>query len=101
MNAITTVFNRETRHNPQILEQWEKGRLTIGEAVKTIALQTLDTVRSEGEKEYIMKQAERIREIDLYEAWDTDTTAEDIAGQIKTDPESIIAYLLDVIENLQ
>ena len=45
--------------------------------------------------------AERIFNIDIYEMWDADVTAEDIAEDIKNDPEQVIKYLLDIIDDLQ
>ena len=45
--------------------------------------------------------AERIVNIDPWGARDAEETPETIAEKIKTDPETIIAYLLEVIEDYQ
>ena len=45
--------------------------------------------------------AQRIIDIDPYGARDAEETPETIAEKIKTDPETIIEYLLDIIEDLQ
>jgi hypothetical protein len=45
--------------------------------------------------------AERIISIDPFGARDAEETTETIAEQIKTDPESVIEYLLNIIEELE
>ena len=45
--------------------------------------------------------AQRIIDVDPYEAADCDETAETIAEKIKTDPETIIEFLLEIIEDYQ
>lgn len=45
MNAITAYFNEYTKKNPQIIEAYSKGLLTVQEATKSIfkAIQTEET----------------------------------------------------------
>lgn len=101
MNAITEIFNKEVKHNPQILEQWEKGRLTIAEAVKIIALQTMDTVESSFDKEEREELGQRVYSVDVYEAMNNDETPATLAEAIRTNPNGIIRFLLDVIDEYQ
>lgn len=49
----------------------------------------------------LMELAERIYSLDPYEMQDNDTTPEDIAEAITEDPRETIAYLLDIIDDLQ
>ena len=51
--------------------------------------------------ENIIDIANRIIDLDPYGARDAEETPESIAEKIKTDPESIILYLLEVVEDLQ
>lgn len=56
-------------------------------------------------EEYIYKHicqlAQRIYDIDPYEAQDNDDTPETIATTIKEDPLYIIEYLINIVEDLQ
>ena len=45
--------------------------------------------------------AERIYNIDIYENRNNDTTPDDIAEAIRTNPAETIKYLLDIIDELQ
>ena len=45
--------------------------------------------------------AQRIIDIDFYGARDAEATPESIAEDIKTNPEAVISYLLDMIEEYQ
>ena len=45
--------------------------------------------------------ANRIYNIDIYENRNNDTTPEDIAESIRTNPAETIKYLLDIIDDLQ
>lgn len=45
--------------------------------------------------------AQRIYDLDTYEAIDTDTTPEDIADSIQNDPLTVIGYLVELVEDLQ
>ena len=47
------------------------------------------------------RTAQRIIDIDFYEALDTDTTTETIMHDIENDPISVIEFLLDIIEEYQ
>jgi hypothetical protein len=49
----------------------------------------------------IYELAERIYNLDPYEMRNNDTTPEDIANAITEDPRETIAYLLDIIDELQ
>lgn len=49
----------------------------------------------------IQDLASRIYSIDIYENRNNDTTPADIAEEIRTNPETIIKYLLDIIDDLQ
>ena len=49
----------------------------------------------------IQDLANRIYQIDIYEARNNDTTPEDIAESIRTNPAETIKYLLDIIDELQ
>lgn len=51
--------------------------------------------------ENIIDIANKIIDLDPYRARDAEETPESIAEKIKTDPESIILYLLEVVEDLQ
>lgn len=45
--------------------------------------------------------ANRIYDLDPYGMRDADATPETIAQDIKNDPEAVITYLLDMIDELQ
>jgi hypothetical protein len=45
--------------------------------------------------------AERVYNLDVYEAMDNGETIESIAETIENDPKIIIDYLLDIIDELQ
>ena len=45
--------------------------------------------------------AQRIIDIDFYGARDAEATVESVAEEIATNPEDVIAYLLDMIDDLQ
>ena len=45
--------------------------------------------------------AQRLYDLDPYGARDNDETIESIADTINSDPAAIIAYLLDIIDELQ
>jgi hypothetical protein len=45
--------------------------------------------------------AQRIIDVDFYGAMDADATPESIAETINTNPETIIEFLLDMIEDYQ
>lgn len=45
--------------------------------------------------------AQRIYDIDPYEAQDNDETPETIAAAIQSDPLAIINYLVSIVEELQ
>jgi len=45
--------------------------------------------------------AKRVYNLDIYEARNNDTTPDDIAESIRTDPNETIKYLLDIIDELQ
>lgn len=49
----------------------------------------------------MIELAQKIYNIDIYEARDNDETPESIAEMIENDPVSIIRYLVDVIEEMQ
>jgi len=49
----------------------------------------------------IYDTANRVYNLDLYEAQDNGETIESIAGMIENDPAIIIDYLLDIIDDLQ
>ena len=56
---------------------------------------------NENDHELMIKMmAEAIINIDFYGARDAGETAESIAEKIKTEPETIIHFLLDHIDNL-
>lgn len=48
-----------------------------------------------------LELANRIFDLDPYGAMDADATPESIEQEIKNDPESVIKYLLDYIDELQ
>lgn len=48
----------------------------------------------------ISELAERIFNIDPYEMRNNDATPESIEQEIKNDPESVINYLLDIIDDM-
>lgn len=101
MDAITNEFYKEVKANPQILESWEKGLLVISEAVQIIAKQAEATHESEFITEQRTELAKRVYNLDIYEMRNNDTTPEDIAESIRTDPNETIKYLLDIIDELQ
>lgn len=45
--------------------------------------------------------AERVYNLDIYEMRNNDTTPDDIAESIRTNPDETIKYLLDYIDELQ
>lgn len=45
--------------------------------------------------------AERVYNLDIYEMRNNDTTPDDIAEAIRTNPAETIKYLLDIIDELQ
>jgi len=45
--------------------------------------------------------AERVYNLDIYEMRNNDTTPDDIAEAIRTNPAETIKYLLDYIDELQ
>lgn len=49
----------------------------------------------------IEKLAERIIDVDFYGARDADATPETVAADIRNNPEIVIAWLLDIIEDYQ
>lgn len=49
----------------------------------------------------IEKLAQRIIDLDFFGARDADATPETVAETIKNEPEQVINYLLDMIEDLQ
>ena len=49
----------------------------------------------------ISELANRIYDLDPYGMRDAEATPETIEKDIKNDPESVIAYLLDMIDDLQ
>lgn len=49
----------------------------------------------------IQELANRIYSIDIYENRNNDTTPDDIADAIRTNPAETIKYLLDIIDELQ
>lgn len=49
----------------------------------------------------IQATAERLYNLDVYNALDYDETPETIADTIKSDPVAIINHLLDIIDELQ
>ena len=101
MDAITKEFYKEVKANPQILESWTRGLLTIGEAVTIIANQAEATHEREIIAEERAALAERVYNLDIYEMRNNDTTPDDIAEAIRTNPAEIIKYLLDIIDDLQ
>ena len=101
MDAITKEFYKEVKSNPQILESWTKGLLTISEAVAIIAKQAEATHEREIITEQRTELAKRVYNLDIYEMRNNDTTPEDIAESIRTDPNETIKYLLDFIDELQ
>ena len=48
-----------------------------------------------------LELAQRIIDVDFYGAMDAGATQESIAEDIKTNPEAVIEYLLDVIDDYQ
>ena len=48
-----------------------------------------------------LELAQRIIDIDFYGARDSEATPETIANDIKTNPEAVIAFLLDMIDDYQ
>lgn len=48
-----------------------------------------------------LELAQRIIDIDFYGARDAEATPESIANDIKTNPEAVISFLLDMIEDYQ
>lgn len=48
-----------------------------------------------------LELANRIFDLDPYGAMDADATPETIEQDIKNDPEAVITYLLDMIDELQ
>ena len=49
----------------------------------------------------IKELAERVYNLDIYEARNNDTTPEEIADAIRENPAETIKYLLDIIDALQ
>ncbi len=45
--------------------------------------------------------AKRVYNLDIYEMRNNDTTPDDIAEAIRTNPAETIKYLLDIIDELQ
>ena len=52
------------------------------------------------ENKKLVELAQRIIDIDFYGARDADETPQTIADKITSEPETIILYLLDTIDNL-
>lgn len=48
-----------------------------------------------------LELAQRIIDVDFYGAMDAEATPESIAEEIKTKPEAVISFLLDMIEDYQ
>ena len=48
-----------------------------------------------------LELAQRIIDIDFYGARDAEATPESIANDIETNPEAVISFLLDMIEDYQ
>lgn len=101
MDVITRKFYKEVKANPQVLESWTRGLLTIGEAVTIIAKQAEATYEREFITEQRAELAKRVHNLDIYEMRNNDTTPADIAESIRTNPEETIKYLLDYIDELQ
>lgn len=45
--------------------------------------------------------AQRIIDVDFYNAMDADATVESVAQDIRNNPEAVIAFLLDMIDDYQ
>lgn len=45
--------------------------------------------------------AQRIYDLDVYEAWDADQMPDTIADMIYNDPLSVIEYLVSMVEDMQ
>ena len=101
MDAITNEFYKEVKANPQILEAWTKGLLCISEAVAIIAKQAEATHESDFITEQRTELAKRVYNLDIYEMRNNDTTPDNIAEAIRTNPAETIKYLLDYIDELQ
>lgn len=82
-------------------EAWKKGLLTISEAQKIAVQQYILDSMDEYDRRQVKQAAERIINIDPYEARNTGETPQTIARQIITDPTTVINYLLEVIEESQ
>jgi len=48
-----------------------------------------------------LELAQRIIDVDFYGMRDAEATPESIANDIETNPEAVIAFLLDMIEDYQ
>ena len=80
--------------------KWEAGLLTITEARTEAAREYIAENLTGYEKSRNEKIAARLIDVlDTYELQDTGETVESIARTITTSPESIIIFLLDLIEN--
>lgn len=49
----------------------------------------------------LLELANRIIDVDFYGARDAGATPETVADDIRNNPEAVIEYLLDIIDNLQ
>lgn len=48
-----------------------------------------------------LELAQRIIDVDFYNAMDADATVESVAQDIENNPEAIISWLLDMIDDYQ
>ena len=53
------------------------------------------------EEKEVLELAERVYNVDIYEARNNDETPETLAEAIRTNPNGIIRFLLDRIEELE
>lgn len=100
MNDIIKAFTDILQHNPQIIEAYNAGRLTLADAVSMTARGAVDATESEAAKAERSELAERVYNIDIYEAMNNDATPADIENTIQNNPETIIYFLLDKLEDL-
>ena len=101
MNDIIKAFADVLKHNPQILEAYNAGRLNLADAISMTARGAIDATESQEAKTDRAELAERVYNVDIYEAMNNDATPADIENTISNNPETIIFFLLDTIDNYQ
>ena len=99
MNSIYKYFKDII--DPQTITRYEKGLLTFNEAITdTITRATRDN-RTMFEDADTLKTAQRLIDLDPYNARNTDATPAEVIKQIDRNPYVVIKDLLTIIEDLQ